>query len=72
MYFKFVVLVIIPMIACEPHLNRVEGATQVTKVPVKTPTKPLINTPAKTPGKTATAAPVNSRKKTVQYGVQWH
>ena len=71
MHFKFVVLLIIPMIACEHHyvqdnddnlLNRLERAAQVTKIPVKTPSKPPINTPAKTPGKTATAAPVNSQK----------
>ncbi|CAL2034015.1 unnamed protein product [Caenorhabditis brenneri] len=82
MHFKFVVLMIIPMIACEHHyvqdhddnlLNRFERAAQVTKIPVKTPSKPPINTPAKTPGKTATAAPVNSQKKsTIPEVVQRH
>ncbi|EGT31940.1 hypothetical protein CAEBREN_19443 [Caenorhabditis brenneri] len=82
MHFKFVVLLIIPMIACERHyvqdhddnlLNRFERAAQVTKIPVKTPSKPPINTPGKTPGKTATKAPVISQKKsTIPEVVQRH
>ncbi|EGT31942.1 hypothetical protein CAEBREN_04094 [Caenorhabditis brenneri] len=82
MHFKFVVLVIIPMIACEHHyvqhhddnlLNRFERAAEVTKIPVNLPANPPINTPAKTPGITATMAPVNSQKKsTIPEVVQRH